>query len=95
MTRVVLTSLVFLSCAPFTTEVFAQAGQVVNPVPITPPSVNTATTTCQTSCDTQAMVCLNSCIPITTPATTPAVTTSPGACNLNCTTQQLVCKQRC
>jgi hypothetical protein len=98
MTRIVLTVLVLLNCAAFGTEVFAQASQTVNPVPITPPTLNTTTTTCQINCDTLAMNCQNSCIP-----TTGATVASPfapagassGACNLSCTTQQLVCKQRC
>jgi hypothetical protein len=65
MTRIVLVALVLLNCAAFGTEVFAQAGQTINPVPLTPPSVNTTTTTCQINCDTQAMNCQNSCIPTT------------------------------
>ena len=96
MTRIVLAALVVLNCAAFATEVFAQAGQTVNPVPITPPTINTATTACQINCDTAAMTCQNSCIP-TTAATTANSTTPPstGACTLSCTSQQLVCKQRC
>jgi hypothetical protein len=61
MTRIVLTALVLLDCVAFGTELFAQAGQTINPVPITPPTLNTATTTCQTNCDTQAMFCQNLC----------------------------------
>jgi hypothetical protein len=96
MTRVVLAALVLLSCAAFATELSAQSGQTINPVPLTPPSVNTATSTCQTSCDVQAMTCLNSCVPASTAtAASPGAATSSGACNLSCTTQQLVCKQRC
>jgi hypothetical protein len=96
MTRIVLTALVLLDCVAFGTELFAQAGQTINPVPITPPTLNTATTTCQTNCDTQAMFCQNSCVPTTSAAaTTPAAATGASACNLSCTTQQLVCKQRC
>jgi hypothetical protein len=93
MTRIVLAALVLLNCAAFGTEVFAQAGQTVNPVPITPPTLNTATTTCQINCDTQAMNCQNPCVSTTPSATAPAG--SSAACNLSCTTQQLVCKQRC
>jgi hypothetical protein len=98
MTRIVLAALVLLNCAVFGTETFGQAGQTINPVPITPPTLNTTTTTCQINCDTQAMFCLNNCVPITgSPAqanpTVPAGVT--GTCNLSCTTQQLVCKQRC
>ena len=96
MTRIVLAALVLLNCAAFGTEVFAQASQTVNPVPITPPTLNTITTTCQTSCDVQAMTCLNSCVPTSTAtAASPGAATSSGTCNLGCTTQQLVCKQRC
>jgi hypothetical protein len=97
MTRIVLAALVVFGFAAFATEVFAQAGQTVNPVPITPPTLNTTTLTCQINCDTQAMNCQNSCVP-----TTGAVAANPlapagstSACNLSCTTQQLVCKQRC
>ena len=96
MTRIVLAALVVFRCAAFSTEVFAQAGQTVNPVPITPPTLNTTTLTCQINCDTAAMTCQNSCIPTTAAAA--ATTTTPpaaGACALSCTTSQLVCKQRC
>jgi hypothetical protein len=96
MTRIVLAALVVFSFAAFATEVFAQAGQTVNPVPITPPTLNTTTLTCQINCDTAAMTCQNSCIPTTAAAA--ATTTTPpaaGACALSCTSQQLVCKQRC
>jgi hypothetical protein len=51
MPRIVQAALVLLSCALFATEVFAQSGQVTNPVPLTAPSVNTTTTTCQINCD--------------------------------------------
>jgi hypothetical protein len=97
MTRIVLAALVLLNCAAFGTEVFAQAGQTINPVPLTPPSVNTTTTTCQINCDTQAMNCQNSCIPTTsaTVASPLAPAGSSTACRLSCTSQQLVCKQRC
>ena len=96
MTRIVLAALVLLNCTAVATEVFAQAGQVTNPVPLTPPSVNTTTTTCQVNCDTQAMNCQNSCLPTTAAVTAnPAAGAGSGACNLSCTTQQLVCKQRC
>jgi len=96
MTRIVLAALVVLSCAAFGTKAFAQANQTVNPVPITPPTINTTTLTCQINCDTAAMTCQNSCIPTTAAATaTPATSSSAGACALSCTSQQLVCKQRC
>jgi hypothetical protein len=97
MRRMVLMAVVLLNCASFGTELFAQAGQTVNPVPITPPSVNTATTTCQINCDTQAMFCQNSCVPTTgTVVVNPALPAgATSTCTLSCTTQQLVCKQRC
>jgi hypothetical protein len=97
MTRIVLAALALLICATFATEVFAQAGQTINPVPLTPPTLNLTTTTCQTTCDTQAMLCLNTCVSTAAAPTTTtlAAPSSAGACNLSCTTQQLVCKQRC
>jgi hypothetical protein len=96
MTRIVLPALVLLNCAAFGTEVFAQASQTINPVPLTPPSVNTTTTTCQINCDTQAMTCQNSCLPTTAAtAANPLAPAGSSACTFNCTTQQLVCKQRC
>ena len=96
MKRIVLAALVLVRCVAFATELFAQANQTVNPVPLTPPTINTTTTTCQVNCDTQAMICQNACIP-TTAATlvNPAPSSSTGACNLTCTSAQLVCKQRC
>src|SRR5262249_11695542 len=96
MTRIVLAALVLLNCTAFATELFAQSNQVTNPVPLTPPTVNTTTTTCQVNCDTQAMTCQNSCVPTTAAVTAnPAASSGSGACNLSCTSQQLVCKQRC
>ena len=99
MTRIVLAALGLLSCAVFATEVSAQANQVINPVPLNAPTINTTTTTCQINCDTLAMSCLNSCVPATSSAaatlTNPGTVQATGTCNLNCTTQQLVCKQRC
>ena len=96
MRRIVLAALVLLNCASFGTELFAQASQTVTPVPLTPPTVNTTTTTCQVNCDTQAMNCQNACIPTTAAAqASPAGSGSSGACNLSCTSAQLVCKQRC
>ena len=96
MRRIVSGALVLVSCVAFATELFAQANQTVTPVPLTPPTINTTTTTCQVNCDTQAMVCQNACIPTTAAAqASPAGAGSSGACNLSCTSQQLVCKQRC
>jgi hypothetical protein len=94
MTRIVLAALVVFGFAAFATEVFAQAGQTVNPVPITPPTLNTTTLTCQINCDTLAMTCQNSCIP-TTAAAAATPTTPSSTSALSCTSQQLVCKQRC
>jgi hypothetical protein len=94
MTRLVLAALVLLNCASFTTKLFAQASQTAPPVPLTAPSVNTTTLTCQINCDSQAMSCQNFCVP-TTAAATSGATGGGAACNLNCSTQQLVCKQRC
>jgi hypothetical protein len=96
MKRIVLAAFVLVICVAFATELLAQASQTVNPVPITPPTINTTTLTCQVNCDTQAMICQNACIPTTAAAqASPAGSGSTGACNLNCTSQQLVCKQRC
>jgi hypothetical protein len=93
MTRILLAVFALSTCAWFGTEAFAQAGQVAPPVPLRAPSVNTTTLTCQINCDTLAMNCQNSCLPIAAP--TPGTPANTGACNLNCSTQQLVCKQRC
>jgi hypothetical protein len=96
MKRIVPGALVLVSCVAFATELFAQANQTVTPVPLTPPTINTTTTTCQVNCDTQAMICQNACIPTTAAAqANPASSSSTGTCNLSCTSQQLVCKQRC
>ena len=103
MKRIVLAALVLVTCVAFATELLAQANQTVTPVPLTPPTVNTTTTTCQVNCDTQAMICQNACIPTTAAtslanpfgSTNPAGSASSGACNLSCTSAQLVCKQRC
>ena len=62
MTRMALAALALLSSAVFATEVAAQANQTINPVPLTPPTLNLTTTTCQTTCDTQAMLCQNTCV---------------------------------
>jgi hypothetical protein len=92
--RVALLGVVLLSGAAFATELLAQSGQTVNPVPIVPPSLQTSTLTCQINCDTQAMNCTNGCLPTTAAQTLGAAAGSP-SCNLACSTQQLVCKQRC
>jgi hypothetical protein len=94
--RTALVGIVVLNCALFGTELFAQTSQTVTPVPITPPSVNTTTLTCQINCDTLAMNCQNSCIPTTAAgAAAGGLAGGSGSCNLSCSTQQLVCKQRC
>jgi hypothetical protein len=96
MKRIVLAALMLVTCVACATELLAQASQTVNPVPITPPTINTTTLTCQVNCDTQAMICQNACIPTTAAAqANPAASGSSGACNLTCTSAQLVCKQRC
>ena len=88
-----------LTCASFGSELLAQSSQTVNPVPITTPSLNTTTLTCQINCDTAAMNCMNNCIPTTGLSISSAgVVGSPvtnPSCNSACSTQQLVCKQQC
>src|SRR5262249_49139578 len=97
MTRIALAAVALLSSAVFATEVAAQSGQVTNPVPLTPPTLNLTTTTCQTTSDTPAMLCLNTSVSTAVgPTSRPTGAESTGgACNLSCTSQQLVCKQRC
>jgi hypothetical protein len=93
---VALVAIVLLSCASFASELFAQASQTVTPVPITPPTLNTTTLTCQINCDTVAMNCQNSCVPAAATVTaTGTLAAGNPSCNLACATQQLVCKQRC
>lgn len=95
-TRIVLTAALALwSWVSLTSAVLAQASQTVTPVPITPPTLNTTTLTCQVNCDTQAMNCQNSCVApaISNLVASPTGVTSP--CTLSCSSQQLVCKQRC
>jgi hypothetical protein len=72
----------------------AQAGQTVTPVPAPPPSLSLATTSCQISCDTQAMNCMNNCGLITGAQAT-AAPDFRVQCSLGCSSQQLVCKQGC
>jgi hypothetical protein len=72
----------------------AQTFQNVPPPPPVQllPSVS-PNTTCTLGCDSLAMNCLNTCVPIG-----PVASTAQGPntqCSLTCTTQQLVCKQRC
>ena len=96
MTRIVLAALALLVCATFGTEVFAQASQTITPVPLTPPSINTTTTTCQINCDTQAMTCQGTCSAAVAAGTVNLLAPTFGnTCTFNCTNQQLVCKQRC
>jgi hypothetical protein len=93
MTRIGLACVVVaVGCTTFGAELFAQASQTAPPVPLATPSINTRTHTCHTTCDTQAMNCMNSCV---VPISPTAPTGSTGSCNLNCTTSQLTCKQRC
>src|SRR5262245_25921081 len=99
LTRIALTGIVIaMGCTNFATRLPAQSGQTVTPVPITPPSLNTTTLTCQINCDTQAMNCTNTCIPAGGFAVGPtgqAVGGVSTACTTACSSQQLVCKQRC
>ena len=95
MKRVALIGLILLNCTSFGPELFAQSSQTVNPVPITPPSLQTTTLTCQINCDTAAMNSMNSCIPTGVTSVTPGAATANPSCNLNCSSAQLVCKQRC
>jgi hypothetical protein len=96
---ILLAAVVVLTCASSGPDLFAQSSQTVTPVPMTPPSVNTTTLTCQINCDTQAMNCMNNCIPTTGLSVNAAGVASPAAanlsCNNTCSSQQLVCKQRC
>jgi hypothetical protein len=96
---ILLVGIAFLTCGSFGHELFAQSNQTVIPVPITPPSLNTTTLTCQINCDTQAMNCMNNCIPIGGLTVNSAgVVSSPvvnPSCNSTCSSQQFVCKQQC
>jgi hypothetical protein len=97
MKRVALIGFILVNCTCFGAELFAQSSQTVNPVPLTPPSLQTTTLTCQINCDTAAMNCMNSCptgVTSVTPGATAGATANP-SCNLNCSSAQLVCKQRC
>jgi hypothetical protein len=97
--RILFLSVALLTCASSGSELLAQSSQTVNPVPITPPSLNTTTLSCQINCDTAAMNCMNTCIPAAGLSISSAgVVGSPVAnpsCNNACSTQQLVCKQQC
>jgi hypothetical protein len=71
----------------------AQTQNIPPPPPVQLLPQTSIANTCTLGCDTAAMGCLNTCVPIG-----PATSTSSGAsaqCNLACTSQQLVCKQRC
>jgi hypothetical protein len=81
MSRIVLAALVLLNCVVFGTETFGQAGQTINPVPLTPPTVNTTNTTCQINCDTQAMTCHSSCLPTTAATAATAASRSRIRCS--------------
>jgi hypothetical protein len=88
--------IVFGSSATFGAERMrlAQAGQTVTPVPAPPPSLNLATTSCQISCDSSAMSCMNNC-GFVTGAQAAAAPDFRAQCSLGCSSQQMVCKQRC
>ena len=92
MTRFMLGLIVVLTCALPATELFAQAGQTVPAVPQRAPSIDTTSSTCRITCDTQAMNCQNSCPNGLLAAANPG---SQANCTLSCSNQQLVCKQRC
>jgi hypothetical protein len=69
------------------------AQQTVQPPPQPQLLPQTSTySTCVLGCDTQAMSCLNNCVPIG-PFAAPSAA-SP-QCPLTCGSQQLVCKQSC
>ena len=77
-----------------TSAALAQAGQTVTPVPAPPPSLNLTTTSCQISCNSSAMNCLNNCGFITG-AQAASAPDFRAQCSLSCSSQQMVCKQRC
>ena len=84
------------SSAAFGTErmQLAQAGQTVAPPPVRAPSIDQTTTSCQISCDSSAMNCMNNCGFITG-AQAAANPDFRAQCSLSCSSQQMVCKQRC
>jgi hypothetical protein len=67
----------------------AQAGQTVLPPPIRPPSVDQTTTSCQISCDSSVMNCMNNC-GLITGAQAAAAPDFRAQCSLSCSSQQLV-----
>jgi hypothetical protein len=85
--------LLALCIALAASDLMAQSSQTVPAPPLTLLPLSSTATTCQTSCDTQAMNCVSSCVPIGGAVTT--TLPAPGACNNACATQQLVCKQAC
>ena len=80
MTRLALATLVLLCGASVATELFAQANQTSPPVPLVTPTLNTTTLTCQINCDTQAMNCMNNCIPTTGLSVKRRGCRQPGGC---------------
>ena len=88
MRQILQLSVLFsMLCAP------AALGQSLQTAPPPPPVIllpqQSANATCTITCDSAAMLCLNTCVG-------GAAGTPAGAqCNLNCTTSQLVCKSRC
>jgi hypothetical protein len=72
----------------------AQAGQTVAPPPVRAPSIDQSTTSCQITCDSSAMNCMNNC-GFVTGAQAAANPDFRAQCSLSCSSQQLVCKQRC
>jgi hypothetical protein len=93
MTRIVLTVFVLLDCVAFGTELFAQAGQTINPVPLTA-DLEHGNHHMSDQLRHAGNV-LPECVRSGEPPANPAAPATSGACNLNCTTQQLICKQRC
>ena len=89
MRQILQLSVLFsMLCAP------AALGQSLQTAPPPPPVIllpqQSANATCTITCDSAAMLCLNTCVG------SGAASTPAGAqCNLNCTTSQLVCKSRC
>ena len=73
---------------------FAQAGQTAPPPPVRAPSIDQTTTSCQISCDSSAMNCMNNC-GLITGAQAAAAPDFRAQCTLSCSSQQMVCKQRC
>ena len=72
----------------------AQSGQTVNPLPSQPIQWSETVTSCQITCETSAMNCINNCGLVSGPVAdaNPDFRTQ---CSLSCSSRQLVCKQGC